>query len=104
SGSANLTVNAPPAGLAITSLSPNPMSRSGAPQNLTINGSGFQAGPDLQVVMTAPAGVEATPSVISVAATQVQVSVVVGFAARTWTVQVINPDGSVSNIASLTVQ
>ena len=42
----------PPAGPAITALSPNPMTGSASTQTLTIAGSGFTAGTGLKVVLT----------------------------------------------------
>jgi len=106
SNSSNLTVTAPPPPPAIASLTPNPMTKSASSQTLMINGSGFQAGPGLRVVMstqgssTTLQGVSITP----VSATQLKVTVNVGNAARTWTVQVLNPDNQASNAASLTVK
>ena len=101
SNNASLTVDAPPA---ITSLSPNPMTASASNQTLTIDGSGFQSG--AKVLMTA-AGKTTTysgSSISSTGATQLKVTVNVGTAAQTWTVEVENPDGGLSAVASLTVQ
>jgi hypothetical protein len=96
----NLVVSVPPV---ISSLSPNPMTGSSANQTLTVNGSGFQSG--LKVVLTGAASPVAYQgsAVASQTATQIQALVNVGAAAGAWTVQVVNPDGSSSNAASLTV-
>jgi len=86
---------------AITSLNPNPMTGSASNQTLTIAGSGFQAGNALkvQVGTTLFQG----PQIPSVTATQIQVSVNVGTAARTLNVQVTNPDNQQSSAVSLQV-
>jgi hypothetical protein len=102
SSAANLTVTAP-AAPAISSLSPNPMTGSTANQTLTINGAGFQAG--LTVVLAAGTTTTTYQSsaISSVTATRVQLGVNVGTAARSWTVQVVNPGGVASNAATLAV-
>ncbi len=96
----------PVAGPAITSLTPNPMARSAAAQTLTINGAGFQPGTGLHVVLSSsasPTALQAT-SITSASATQVHVTVNVGNTARVWAVQVVNPNGTASNAATLTVK
>jgi hypothetical protein len=103
SNNASLQVVAPPA---IASLTPNPMTRSTAAQTLTINGSGFQAGAGLRVVLSstgASTGLQGT-AIKSASATQIQVTVNVGAVARTWSVQVVNPDGTASNPSTLMVK
>ncbi len=103
SNSASLQVVAPPA---IASLTPNPMPRSNTSQTLTINGSGFQSGAGLRVVLSSY-GTSTTlqgSAIKSVSASQIQVSVNVGNTSRTWTVQVLNPNGTGSNTATLTVR
>jgi hypothetical protein len=103
SGNASLQVIAPPA---IASLSPNPMTRSAAAQTLTINGSGFQTGPALKVVLTTT-GASLTlqgAAILSTSATQIKATVNVGNSARNWTVQVVNPNGIGSSTATLTVK
>ncbi|MGD0778651.1 MAG: protease pro-enzyme activation domain-containing protein [Candidatus Solibacter sp.] len=102
----NLPVVAPPVPPAIASLSPNPMNRSSAAQTLTIKGSGFQTGSGLKVVLTTTgASLTATGTTIqSASASQILATVSVGASARNWTVQVVNPNGTVSNTAILQVK
>jgi NADH:ubiquinone oxidoreductase subunit F (NADH-binding) len=102
----SLQVVAPPPPPAIASLTPNPMTHSTATQTLTINGSGFQAGTGLRVVLTTSgiATVLQSTSLQSASATQIKVAVNVGAMARTWTVQVVNPDGTPSLAATLVVK
>jgi hypothetical protein len=106
SNNGSLQVVAPPPPPVIASLTPNPMPRSSEAQTLTINGSGFQSGTGLHVVLssTAPQTALQAASVTSTSATQIQVTVNVGNAARVWTVQVMNPNGTASNAATLTVK
>jgi len=99
SNTASLQVTAPPLPPVIASLSPNPMTGSTANQTLSINGSGFQAG--LRVVLGGCTGASGTIS--SVTNTSIQASINVGTTARTCSVQVVNPNGQASNVASLTV-
>jgi pseudomonalisin len=89
-----------PAPLSITSLSPNPMTASASSQTLTINGAGFQTGATVKVSYT---GFSGTLTVTSLTATQILAAINTGTAANTWTVEVVNPGGAVSNSASLTV-
>jgi subtilase family serine protease len=103
----NMVMNWPASALAagpsIGSLTPNPMTGSASPQTLTIGGSGFQSG--LKVLL-ATGGTTATyqgSAILSVSATQIQVSVNVGTAAANWTVQVLNSNGQSSAAASLMV-
>ena len=102
----SLQVVAPPPPPAIASLTPNPMTHSTAAQTLTINGSGFQTGSGLRVVLTTSgiATVLQNTALQSTSATQIKVAVNVGAIARTWTVQVVNPDGTASIAAPLTVK
>jgi hypothetical protein len=89
-----------PAPLSITSLSPNPLTASASNQTLTINGTGFQTGATVKASYT---GFSGTLTVISLTATQILATINTGTAAQTWSVQVANSSGAVSNIASLTV-
>jgi hypothetical protein len=103
SNSVDLQVVAPPV---ITSLTPNPMARSSSAQILTINGSGFQTGTTLRVVL-AGAGASTTLQGTAIAyasANQIRVNVNTGTTIRTWTVQVVNPDGTASGTAVLTMK
>ena len=103
SNSASLSVVAPPV---IASLTPNPMPRSSSSQTPTINGSGFQTGTGLRVVLSSN-GSSTTlqgSAIKSASATQIQATVNVGNNSRTWNVQVVNPNGTASNTATLTVR
>jgi len=92
-------VSAPPVSLAIGSLSPNPMTGSNSGQILTIAGSGFQPGLKLQIGTTPIASTQ----LASLSANQIQVNIIVGIGARTYPVQVINPNGQVSNTVNFQV-
>ena len=99
SNSMNLTVTAPVAAPVIASLNPNPMTGSNSPQTLTINGSGFQSGLKLSI-----GGSLITASQLaSLTSTQIQVSLLTGLTAHIYTVQVVNANGSVSNIVNFQV-
>jgi len=87
-----------PAALSITSLSPSPMTASGAAQTLTINGTAFQSGASVKVGTTAFSGA----AVKFVSGTQLTVSVTEA-AAGAFPVTVTNPGGATSNAVSLTV-
>jgi uncharacterized protein (TIGR03437 family) len=82
----------------ITSLSPNPVPPAASPQTVIVNGSGFQNGTGLTVVLASSNGqVKLTaPNVTFVSANQLSVQMTVG-TAGTWSVAVDNPDGGVSN-------
>ncbi len=106
SNSANLKVSAPVTGPSISSLTPNPMSRSNSAQTLTINGGGFQSGKGLALKLNA-GGVQITvqgSAIKSVSSSQITAQVNVGTSARTYSVTVQNPGGAVSNAVNLTVQ
>ncbi len=81
---------------AITTLSPNPITGSNQAQTLTVTGTGFVSGAKLTVGNT-------TLNATYVSATQLTASVSVGTTARALDVTVTNPDGGVSNTASLQV-
>jgi len=101
SGSVNLQVNAPPAP-SITSLSPSQMTGSNTAQVLTLNGTNFQSGAGLTVLVGAT---NYTGSQVTfVSGSQIKVSVVTGAGARTLNVRVTNPSGMASNLAALTVK
>ncbi len=106
SNTASLQVTAPPPPPAITSLAPNPMTKSSAAQTLTINGSGFQSGSGLTVQLTSGGVLITVPSsaIKFVSSSQLTMQVNVGASARTYSVVVENPGGQVSNAATLTVQ
>ncbi|HTX34179.1 MAG TPA: protease pro-enzyme activation domain-containing protein [Bryobacteraceae bacterium] len=106
SNTASLTVTAPAAVPAITSLAPNPMTKSAAAQTLTVNGAGFQSGSGLTVKLTSGGVVITVPgsAIQFVSSSQLTMPVNVGAFARTYSVTVGNPSGQISNAVNLTVQ
>ena len=101
-----LNVTAPPSPPVITSLSPNPMQRSASAQTLTINGTGFVPGPNLRVVATygnTSSTVLQGASIAIASSTRITLPINVGTVARTWTIQVINAEGTASAKVSLSV-
>jgi pseudomonalisin len=106
SNTVSLPVTAPPAPPAITTLAPNPMTKSAVAQTLTINGSGFQSGSTLSVKLTSGGVVITVPgsAITFVSSSKLTMLVNVGASARTYSVVVTNPSGQVSNTATLTVQ
>ena len=99
--SASLTVNAPSVAPAIDTLNPKPMPGSRSAQKLTINGSGFVAGENLQVTVGTAKCQGAAVNFVS--SSQLVVSVNVGASAQNLAVQVTNPSGQASNSVSLAV-
>jgi pseudomonalisin len=104
---AALNVVAPATNPVIASVTPNPLTGSNAGQVITINGSGFQSGAALKVVVGyaggTPVTLQGSSQVAFVSSTQVLALITVGTTARTWTVQVVNPSGLASNVANLQV-
>jgi hypothetical protein len=94
-------VNAPT--LAITSLSPSPMTHSTSSQALTINGIGFQAGLSVVVGYNGNFTTLTSSQLTSVSTTRVVLPIIVGTTAQTWLVKVTNPNGLGTNIASFQV-
>jgi hypothetical protein len=106
SNTVSLQVNAPQPPPVIASVSPNPMTGSNSNQTLTINGSGFQAGSGL-TVLVGYSGYTATVSgaqVTWVSSSQIKASIKVGTTARSWLVEVVNPNGHASNVATFQVK
>ncbi len=99
SSTSNLTVTAPAP--TITTLSPTSLTGSTANQNVTINGTFFQSGAKVKLTYTGGAVTQLTPTTQT--ATAITVAVNVGTTARTWTLQVLNPDGKTSATANLAV-
>ena len=100
--SLQVVVPAPPPP-AIVSVTPNPMTGSSSNQTLTINGSGFQSGSGL-TVLVGYAGYTAMGAQVKwMSASQITASINVGTSARSWLVEVINPTGQVSNVATFQV-
>ena len=103
SSPASLQVLAPPPPPAIASVSPNPMTGSTSNQTLTINGSGFQSGSGLAVLVGYSGHTAMGTQVKWVSSSQVTASINVGTAARSWLVEVVNPNEHVSNVATFQV-
>jgi hypothetical protein len=106
SGLASNTVNLQVNGLpSITSLAPNTMTHLATAQTLTINGTNFVGGAALRVLFVSGNSVTTFQGtgIKSATSTQIQVSVTVA-KAGTWMVQVVNPDGSATGAATLTVK
>jgi hypothetical protein len=103
SAAASLTVVAPPPPPVISSVSPNPMTGSNSNQTLTINGSGFQSGNGLTVLVGYTGYTAAGTQVKWVSSSQVTATINVGTSTRTWLVEVINPNGQVSNVVTFQV-
>ncbi len=101
----NLVMNWPQpaktAAVSISSLSPNPMTGSAVSQILTIKGAGFQSG--AKVLITSKSGVTTYTQTTLTGTTQIQLSVVTGVAAASWSVQVVNPNSQASNTVTLTI-
>jgi hypothetical protein len=100
--SLQVVVPAPPPPV-ISSVAPNPMTGSNANQTLTINGSGFQSGSGLTVLVGYAGYTAMAAQVHWVSASQITASINVGAATRSWLVEVINPTGQVSNVATFQV-
>ena len=103
SSAASLQVLAPPPPPAIASVSPNPMTGSSSNQTLTINGSGFQSGSGLAVLVGYSGYTAMATQVKWVGSSQITASINVGTAARSWLVEVVNPNNQVSNVATFQV-
>ena len=103
SNTASFSVVAPPPPPVITSVSPNPMTGSSSNQTLTINGSGFQSGSGLTVLVGYAGYTVVATQVKWVSASQITASINVGTVTRSWLVEVVNPNGQVSNVATFQV-
>jgi subtilase family serine protease len=88
---------------AIASVTPNPMTGSNSNQTLTINGSGFQSGSGLTVLVGYAGYTAMGAQVHWVSASQITASINVGTGTRSWLVEVINPSGQASNVATFQV-
>jgi hypothetical protein len=103
SNTVSLQVNAPPPSPVIASVSPNPMTGSNSNQTLTINGSGFQSGNGLTVLVGFAGYTAMGTQVKWVSSSQITASINVGSSTRSWLVEVINPNGQASNVATFQV-
>lgn len=99
SGAANLTVTA--SAPSLSSLSPSAITGSTANQTITLTGANFQSGARVNLTYSGGTNSSLTPS--SVSAGSIAVPVNVGTTARTWTLQVVNPDGKSSGTSNLAV-
>jgi hypothetical protein len=109
SGDLSLAVNAPGPNRGapvITSLNPNPMMKSNSYQALYINGAGFRSGAGLRVIVGYPGGsVTAQGSQVGyLSGSELELILNVGAFARTFTIQVVDPNGPASNTESLVIQ
>lgn len=96
SNSVNLTVTATPP--TVTSLTPSIVPLLANAQTVFVNGTGFQSG--ASVVLYNPAGQQinlSAPNVTFVSSTQLSVQMTVGTTAGSWSVAVLNPNGSESS-------
>ena len=87
-------------------LSVTAMSGSAGSQTLAIAGSGFQPGTRLQVVASYRNGLPVIlegDAIASASYRQILVSISVDAVARTWNIQVINPNNEASNTVAVTV-
>jgi hypothetical protein len=93
-----LSVVAPPS---IASLSPNSMTASFTAQPLTITGANFATGAVVKASYSG--GAPVTLNITSANASSITTSFTPGSIARAWSIRVTNPNGQVSNAATLTV-
>ena len=101
SNSATLTVVPPVPPPTVNAMSPNLIAPSLSVQALTIKGSGFVSGIDLQVAV---GGITYSGAQItSVTSTQLVVGVSIASGCQLLPVQVTNPNGQTSNSVTLTV-
>jgi subtilase family serine protease len=103
SNAVSLQVVAPVQPPVIASVSPNPITGSSSNQTLTINGSGFQSGSGLTVLVGYAGYTEMGTQVKWVSASQITASINVGTSTRSWLVEVVNPNGQASNVATFQV-
>jgi len=89
----------------IDSMSPNPIPGSSVDQTVSIFGSNFVNGSGLKVRVTFPGGQTDLQGgqVNFISQTQLNVLITVGTNAANWTAQVINPNGTSSNIFAFQV-
>jgi hypothetical protein len=95
-----LQVNAPTPPPAIASVTPSSIAGSTQSQPLTIIGTGFLQGAQVQVSYP---GYTAVLPVTSQGSAQLVAAITTGTTARTWSVTVINPSGQASNTVTFTV-
>ena len=98
-----LTINT--ATPSISSVSPNPVPGLNANQAFFINGSGFQNGSGLTVRLAEPTGqTDLQGSQVNfLSSSQLSIVINTGTSTANWTVQVINPNGQISNIFSFAI-
>lgn len=99
SAASSLTVTAPAP--ALNSLSPATITGSTTNQTITLAGTNFQTGAKVNLTYSGGTNSSLTPATVS--ATSIAVPVNVGTTARTWTLQVVNPDGKSSATSNLAV-
>jgi hypothetical protein len=80
------------------------MTHSPAVQTLSIAGSGFTPGVKVAATYLGFSVLLEGAQITSVSATQITALINVGNTPRNWTIQVLNPNGDVSNRATLQVK
>jgi uncharacterized protein (TIGR03437 family) len=97
SNSVNLIVAGPLPSIA--SITPSPVPLSASSQTVLLNGSGFESGAGLTVVLDGPGGQMklTAPNVTFVSSSQLSIQITVGTVAGTWSATVVNPDGGESD-------
>ncbi len=94
-----------PAAPHINSMGPNPVPGASTDQTVSIFGTGFVNGAGLKVRVNYPTGQTDLQGgqVSFVSSTQLNILINVGTGAANWTAQVINPDGTGSNVFGFSV-
>ncbi len=87
----------------ISNVSPNPVTGSTSSQWVTLSGSNFQSGLSVYVTWTGGSKTLSSSQVVVDSSSQVRIYINTWTDPDTWTVQVTNPDGQVSNTASFSV-
>ncbi|HEY5040662.1 MAG TPA: glycoside hydrolase domain-containing protein [Verrucomicrobiae bacterium] len=107
SGQYDFMVQAPTVTPSITSVLPNPATGSNSGQTLTINGSGFVSGAQVNLAWPTVGGIPAgnkTLSATFASSSQLQVTATLGNDPETWTAQVINPGNVTSSTFNFSEQ
>jgi hypothetical protein len=105
SNTMTLVVNPVPVAPVVSSVNPNTLSFSTAPQLITITGNGF-ATTGVRILLMSPTYSELLPAsaVMSATGTQLRISLIPGTVARNFQLQVLNPGGIGSNLMNLIIR
>ena len=87
----------------INSISPNPVTGSTSQQTITLYGSGFQSGLSVYVTWTGGSKTLSSSQISVDSSNQVRIFINTWTDLDTWTVQITNSDGKVSNTKSFIV-